>query len=108
MRHIIKKGDIILAAAIIAVALAGGFLMFNKPAAGKTVTIQVGDEVYGEYPLGKNITVKLEHNTVVIKNGEVRISEADCPDRVCVNTGGISKAGERIICLPNSVIVEVR
>jgi hypothetical protein len=37
------------------------------------------------------------------------MKSADCPDKTCVTIGGrISRAGERIVCLPNSLIIEIR
>ena len=47
-------------------------------------------------------------NTVVIENGTVYMTEADCPDKICVNTGKISKIGETIVCLPHRVVVEIQ
>ena len=36
------------------------------------------------------------------------MTEADCPDKICVNTGKISKIGETIVCLPHRVVVEIQ
>ena len=35
------------------------------------------------------------------------MKDADCPDRLCVKQGSISKNGESIVCLPHKVIVTV-
>ncbi len=35
------------------------------------------------------------------------MTEADCPDRICVKEGWVSRMGECITCLPNKLIVEV-
>jgi len=37
----------------------------------------------------------------------VRISEANCPAKVCVHAGWIDKPGETIACLPNKLLVEL-
>ena len=42
-----------------------------------------------------------------IQDGQVFISEADCPDGLCVNTGKISKTGQTIICLPHKLVIEI-
>jgi len=47
-------------------------------------------------------------NTIRIKDGEVSVAEADCPDRLCAKHGAIRNSGETIICLPHKLIVEVR
>lgn len=46
---------------------------------------------------------------VVIKihNGEVQVVSSDCPDKTCVKTGKISKAGEMIVCLPARISVKI-
>lgn len=36
-----------------------------------------------------------------------RVVNASCPDRVCLRTGFISKAGQSIICAPNEVIISL-
>lgn len=46
-------------------------------------------------------------NLVVIENKTVRVEEANCPDRLCVRQGRISRSGESIICLPHRVVVAV-
>ena len=65
-----------------------------------------GDEIY---PLNKDGVFSLNGgtNTLVIENGEAWVSEANCPDKVCMGMGKISKNGEFIACLPNQVIIVV-
>ena len=46
-------------------------------------------------------------NEVVIKGGEVYVSEASCKNQICVKRGHISKAGESIVCLPNRLVVRI-
>lgn len=46
-------------------------------------------------------------NCIVIKNGQVYMESAVCPDQICVRHGSISKNREMIICLPNKVFIEV-
>lgn len=74
---------------------------------GNRVVITNGESVT-EYALDCDQTVTLAHNTVVIENGCVYMAHSDCKNQVCVKTGKISKNGEKIICLPNCVAVEVK
>lgn len=37
----------------------------------------------------------------------VSVEKADCPDKVCLNTGTIEKAGEAIICVPNRLSIRL-
>ena len=47
-------------------------------------------------------------NTVSVEKGRIRVSEADCPDRVCVNQGWISDGTVPVVCLPHRLMVEIR
>ncbi len=55
----------------------------------------------GEHVLGGG------SNTIEIKDGRVRMKDADCPDRICMRQGWIERSGEAITCLPNRIVVEV-
>ena len=46
-------------------------------------------------------------NTITVRPGEIGITEADCPDKVCVKTGFIHNDTIPIVCLPNKVIIEI-
>lgn len=102
-----KKGDIII---IISVSLAliisiAGLIIFSNQ--GSTVTIKQNNEIVYSESIGKDNTVTLDGNTVIIEDGFVYMLNASCKNQVCVNTGKISKKGESIICLPNKVTVEI-
>ena len=46
-------------------------------------------------------------NHLIIQDGTAWISEASCPDKVCVHQGKVSLNGELIVCLPNRVIAKI-
>ena len=46
-------------------------------------------------------------NTVHVEKGRIRISEADCPDQICVNQGWISGGAVPIVCLPHRLMIEI-
>lgn len=85
------------------------FLLFSPGEEGDRVRVQLDGEVIGEYPLDEDITVSLNGgtNTLVIKNGKACVSTAECPDKVCVRQGWVSRMGECITCLPNKLVIEV-
>lgn len=84
------------------------FLIFRLSARGGTgVRIYKGDELIGEYPLSEDREIECGTNTVCIEDGSAYMIFADCPDRLCVGQGRIKNVGERIICLPNKLIVEI-
>lgn len=46
-------------------------------------------------------------NRFQIKNGTVKMIEANCHDHTCINTRGIYKAGETIVCLPHRLVLAI-
>lgn len=104
--------DLILVGALLIAALLVLLVIRNrqerKTGTDAVVTVRTvdGDEVY---PLNKDGVFSLNGgtNTLVIENGEAWVSEANCPDKVCMGMGKISKNGEFIACLPNQVIIVV-
>ena len=48
-----------------------------------------------------------EYNILVIKNGQVSVSEASCPDQICVHHKKIEHEGESIVCLPHKFVVTI-
>ena len=48
------------------------------------------------------------YNLIVVKDESVGITEADCPDKICISEGFVSKPGATVVCLPHKVLVEVK
>ncbi len=106
------RNDLLLAAAVLMIA--GGVWLFatlNK-APGEYAAVIVNGEETERYPLDTDVEIRLEsenggYNILVIKDGKADITEASCPDKVCVNQHAVSKTGEAITCLPNKTVVEI-
>ena len=45
---------------------------------------------------------------MVIADGTADVTQADCPDKICVDHAPISRDRETIICLPHKLVVEVK
>lgn len=45
--------------------------------------------------------------TVQFEPGQVSITNADCPDQVCVRTGVLTRSGQSAVCLPARVAVRI-
>lgn len=108
---LISIGDIVLLFIIISLC-AGMIIIFGlNKTKGKTVRISVDGEKVKTMALDEDYEYRVEtpqgHNIVVVKDGVVRVTEADCPDKICVNHKPVSDIGETIICLPHKVVVEV-
>lgn len=105
-----KKKDWILILLILVVAGAAyGIHEFAGSKGADVVTVKVDGKVTGTYPLDKDQKIKINGGTniLTIKNGKAKMTDADCPDQLCVHQKAISKDKESIICLPNRVVVTV-
>ena len=105
--------DLILVGALLLLALLLFFLVRNgqdrATGTGAVAVVTVDGAEVGRYPLNKSGTFPLNNgsNILVVENGEAWVSEANCPDKVCMGMGKISRNGEFIACLPNRLIVVV-
>lgn len=107
-----KKNDFLLILCII--ILAGAGLIWNnfvKGEEGGAVVVYIDGEAVASYPLQEDGEYAIEtergRNLLVIKDGKADVTEADCPDELCVKQHSIHKTGETIVCLPNRVVVEI-
>ena len=107
MKKLITKKDLILLFVVLLVGVAG-FIFMDSANQGTTVEIKVDGKLVETNSLDGEYFEK-EINGVVVcrENGEIYVKESACPDKVCVRSGRISKAGEGIICAPNRVAVEI-
>ncbi len=101
-KEILFIGSILILAAILWIIIS----FFYKGNYG-SITITVNGQKYGTYSLSKNQTISInDTNVCEIKNGQVRMIEATCPDHFCLKQPAIDEKGGTIICLPNKVIIE--
>lgn len=104
-----KKRDIILIASILAIAIALFLIVELTKEEGAGVTVKVDGVKVAEYSLSANGTYPLNGGTniLVIEDGKAYLTDANCPDKLCVHQGKISMTGETITCLPNKLTVIV-
>ncbi|MEE0686607.1 MAG: NusG domain II-containing protein [Lachnospiraceae bacterium] len=101
--------DIILVISLVILTLVTSIFIYKKQTSNKIyVEVSINGEITNKYSVDENIEIMLKTgNVLVIKDGNVCISNADCPDGLCVKQGTISKANESIICLPNKLVVRI-
>lgn len=105
--------DIILIIGLLVITMVIAMAVRFTKKTGKTVAVSVDGVVKYTFPLDEDLEFKIEGyeggtNYLVIKDGEAYLTEASCPDLLCVHMGKISSQGQSIICLPNRVVVEIR
>lgn len=69
----------------------------------KTIDLNAVDKTYEFTVNGKDGG----ENVIQVRNGEIGIISASCPDHVCVNMGFISTGAIPVTCLPNHVVIEI-
>ena len=102
--------DIILVAVLLVISLSVFLVFYLNRTEGSTVVVSVDGKKVSEYSLEIDGVYYLNDgtNVLVIESGAAYMREANCPGyQDCVETGKIRFVGERIVCLPNKVIVEI-
>lgn len=64
------------------------------------------------FDLSEDAIYKIQHedghwNTLEIKDGNVSMIDASCPDKLCVKHRSIHYNNETITCLPNKVVLKI-
>lgn len=114
-----RRNDIILLVTVLLLSCAGILFVNYRKNSVKTdiakakVLMSVDGKVEQEIDLSKDgdyaiVNDNGDFNTINITQGVVRMKEANCPDKLCIHQGKISKNGETIVCLPHGLIVEIK
>lgn len=105
------KITLISVAVLFAISLAASFFILHQ-SESEIVTISRDNEILYTFDLTKtkDQTIKIEYedggyNIVEIKDGTIKILEADCPDKTCVNMGTL-KTDLPIVCLPHHLVIK--
>jgi hypothetical protein len=109
------KGDLVLIVVLLLIGV--GAFVYNqvvlpKRAPGNKVLIEIEGKVVRELDMARDaapIRFETEHgyNVVEIRDGQVRVSDADCPDQICVHTGWRRHVGQVIVCMPHYFVVRI-
>lgn len=107
----LKKGDLCLILFFVLLALGAYVFQITGRKPGETVRITIDGETFGTWPLDGEEEIVIAQsgwkNVVTIQQGCVDMTQADCPDGICVDHKAIRKDGETIVCLPHKVVVEI-
>jgi len=112
-----KKGDIFVyigVAFIMVASILGAYLLKNA-GGERHLIIEVDRKRLYDIPLKENMErreIRIEegegkYNVVVIEDGLVRVSEANCSDQICVQWGAVRNPGQTIVCLPHKMTIKI-
>jgi hypothetical protein len=110
----LKKGDIVLIISIIIIAAVFvGMRFFNNKNQHRIAEIIQDKVVVKRIDLDKvnkqeRIKVPgLFNEIVLVEQGRIRFEQAECPDKVCVKTGWLSRTGDSATCIPNRAMIRI-
>ena len=110
-------GDKILVIILILISAYLAIFVFKSGMANadKYISVQIdGKEVnrytFEEKYIGKTYDIRTGYgyNVLEIGDGYVRVIDADCPDKLDVKQGKISKPSEILVCLPHRLVIEIK
>ena len=109
LKRMKTKYWIAIIAVVLVLSLGLGLWLLKGQEEKKYVTVVQDGRVTMTLDLSKNQVLTLDsagggHNTVEIKDGKVAVTEATCPDHVCMAMGWCD-SGLPIACLPNGLIL---
>ena len=107
-----KKWDWILFAGAVWIAILMLILISFGREDGTYVIVSVNGSETARYALSEEMTEEIQgmkngHVQLVLHDGEADVTEASCPDKLCVHQAKISKSGEMIVCLPNRIVISI-
>ena len=98
---------------LFALAAVGAFVMLRGQG-GTVARISVDGEVLERIDLSRvqesyDILVETGYgkNVIHVEPGAICVTEADCPDRICVAMGQLQGDGIPIVCMPHHLVIEI-
>ena len=67
----------------------------------ETIDLDTAEERIFSIPQDEHVVFHL------YSDGSICFESSDCPDKVCVRSGRLSKVGESAACLPNQIILKI-
>lgn len=109
----LRMGDFIIVIVIVFLAISSmTTFMQKKTDITKAIIIEDGEILYtidlNQVKEHYEISIEGQYSQLIaVENGKIRFEKSNCPDKVCVRTGWISKPGQAAVCLPAGVIIKI-
>lgn len=105
------RGDIVVLIISVVLVLMVYQLFWQSGGHSSEALVLVNGENWARLNLSyeQNLEVpgRLGVSHIEVRNGEARFVNSPCPTKQCLLQGGISDAGEAVVCLPNMVSIKV-
>lgn len=102
---------IIICVILTVLGAVGSILVLNSPPKTEVNIISDGKvirslDLSAQEDVEFTVTYKGKSNVVEVRDGKIRVKEADCPDKTCVKSGWLNSSAMPIVCLPNRLVIE--
>lgn len=99
--------ELVVLAVLLLAAAAAGLRFFLGRTPGTWAVVRVEGREIARYSLTQDGVYPLNGgtNVLTVENGSAAVTQADCPDKICVEQGRVRYTGQCITCLPNKLTV---
>ena len=108
-----KKSDFYFIGIVLTLTLVAFlFFQFSHGKKGDMVMVYQNGKNINMLPLSANVSIIIRTtgggiNKLTVQDGKAAVTEANCPDKICVHQRSIDKDGESIVCLPHKLVIKV-
>lgn len=113
-RKYFRLADVLVVACVLLVAALGVLYLFGGDGENLTAVVRLDGKVYKEINLAQvdspyDLTVDTAQGDVVIhiEKDCVYVKSSPCEDKLCVNTGKLTRSSQAAVCLPCKVSVQL-
>ena len=105
-----KKWPLFLLVLLLAAGILGSVLVLQRPDTSMVEVVRDGQVLY-QFDLAQEAdrVLEIEYegrvNTIEIKDHQIHMQAAECPDNTCVHMGWLDSAAP-IVCLPNHLVIQ--
>lgn len=105
--YVLKFGDVIPAVIVILMFFVPLYSGINKNFPASKAEVVINNIKTFNIDLSKEAVYDTGHMKIKVTGGKIRVVDADCQGRFCVNTGFISQSGSVIVCAPNKTVIKI-
>lgn len=86
--------------------------LFREKQPGTVALLEIDGVIVERFNLESDLEnyraeTALGYNILEFDDGAVRVTEADCPDKICIQFGWIRHVGQTIVCLPHRLVIRI-
>lgn len=108
-----RKKDLLLILPCLLLALGLILWMNLQPSSSGIAIVEKDGKEVQRIDLGKQTSERIidiggeMHIKLKVEPGAISFYKSDCPDKICIRTGKLTKPGQTAVCLPGKVSVHI-